>query len=298
MKKNVALIGCLCAIGCEVLYGLSYIFTKQATGSASPLALLGWRFLIAFLAMCCLVGCKVLPVQLKGKRLAPVLLVALFCPVIYFLGETFGIKLTTASESGVFIACIPVATLIASTLILKKKPTRLQVAGILTTLSGVLVTVFAAGASASFSAAGYLLLLMAVTSYALYCVFVDKASAFTEAEITFVMLAAGAAVFSLLAMGEAVATGTFHELLLLPATNRDFLVAALYGGLGCSILAFFLSNMAIARVGVNRYTSFAGVATVVSILSGVLVLHEHFSAWQAVGAVVIIVGVYIANRKS
>ncbi len=29
---------------CEVLYGMSYIFTKQATQSASALALLGWRF--------------------------------------------------------------------------------------------------------------------------------------------------------------------------------------------------------------------------------------------------------------
>ena len=33
-QKNI-IIGILCAIGCELLYGLSYIFTKQATSCAS-----------------------------------------------------------------------------------------------------------------------------------------------------------------------------------------------------------------------------------------------------------------------
>lgn len=30
MKNNI-IIGSLCALGCETFYGLSYIFTKQAT---------------------------------------------------------------------------------------------------------------------------------------------------------------------------------------------------------------------------------------------------------------------------
>ena len=64
----------------------------------------------------------------------PLLLVALFSPCIYFIAETIGISNTTSSESGVFLACIPVISLIASTLILKKKPAKIQVAGISITL--------------------------------------------------------------------------------------------------------------------------------------------------------------------
>lgn len=107
MRKDNLIIGSLCAIGCEVLYGMSYIFTKQATTNASALSLLGWRFLLAFLAMSLLVGVGILKVDLKGKSLKPLLLVSLFSPVIYFIGETIGISHTTASESGVFLACIP-----------------------------------------------------------------------------------------------------------------------------------------------------------------------------------------------
>ena len=120
MRKDNLIIGSLCAIGCEVLYGMSYIFTKQATTNASALSLLGWRFLLAFLAMSLLVGVGILKVDLKGKSLKPLLLVSLFSPVIYFIGETIGISHTTASESGVFLACIPVASLIASAAILHR----------------------------------------------------------------------------------------------------------------------------------------------------------------------------------
>ena len=201
-KNSGVLIGCLCACGCEALFGLSYAFTKQATDGASPLALLGWRFLIAFAVMALLVAVRAVKVDLKGKPMRPLLLFALFSPCLYFIGEIVGISHTTASESGVFLACIPVASLVASTLLLRKRPTRLQVAGILVTLTGVLVTIFAVGSSSSLSPVGYGFLLLAVVSYALYTVSVDRAEGFSGMEVTFAMLGAGALVFVALALAE------------------------------------------------------------------------------------------------
>ena len=294
-KLSDSVIGILCALGCETLYGLSYLFTKQATESASALALLGWRFLLALALMSLLAALGVMKVRLKGKNLKPLLRVALFSPVIYFIGETVGISDTTASESGVFLACIPVASLIASTLILRKKPSRLQVTGILITLAGVVITVFAVSATSSLSPVGYAFLLMAVISYALYCVSVDKASEYSGAEITYIMLAVGALVFAVLAVGEAAVQHSIPQLVALPFSSVHFLSAILYQGIGCSILAFFMSNIAIARIGVNRTSSFIGVATVVSIIAGALLLNEQFTLWQIVGAIVIIAGVYTAN---
>ena len=296
-KLSDSIIGILCALGCETLYGLSYIFTKQATENASAFALLGWRFLLAFAVMSLLAALGVMKVQLRGKNLKPLLRVALFSPVIYFIGETIGISNTTASESGVFLACIPVASLIASTLILRKKPSRLQVTGILITLAGVLITIFAVGATSSLSVVGYGFLLIAVISYALYCVYVDMASEYSGAEITYIMLTAGAMVFTILAIGEAATHHSMRQLLSLPFSDTHFLTAVLYQGIGCSILAFFMSNIAIARIGVNRTSSFIGVATVVSIIAGALLLHEQFTLWQIIGAIVIIVGVYTANAS-
>lgn len=182
-------------------------------------------------------------------------MVALFSPCIYFIAETIGINYTTSSESGVFLACIPVASLTASAAILKKKPSKLQITGILITLIGVTITVFAVGASSSLSVTGYAFLLAAVVSYALYGVYVDKASEFTGAEVTYIMLAAGAALFTILSLTEACLNGNLKELAFLPFTNSHFLAAILYQGVGCSVLAFFMSNVAIAKIGVNLKTA-------------------------------------------
>ncbi|WP_056949871.1 DMT family transporter [Lacticaseibacillus nasuensis] len=297
-KRNSGglVLGSFAALGCEVLYGLSYIFTKQATAVASPLALLGWRFLLAFVVMSGLIVVGVIHVSFKGKRLRPLLLVALFDPVLYFIGETFGISHTTASESGVFLACIPVAALLASAWLLHKYPTRLQVIGILITLIGVIVTVLAAGASASLSLIGYLFLLLAVVTYALYSVYVDKASAYTGIEITYIMLTAGAVVFVTMALIEALEHGNPQALFSLPVKHPSFAVAVAYQGIGSSVLALFLSNFAIAQIGVNKTASFIGISTVVSIIAGVLLLGEAFSSAQLIGAAVIICGVYTANN--
>lgn len=290
-------IGSLCALCCEFLYGLSYVFTKQAIQGASGLTLLGWRFLLSSIVINILVDFGIIRIDVKVKRLKPLLVIALFCPLIYFLGETFGISNTTASESGVFLACIPVISLAASTIILKKKPSGLQIIGILITLAGVLVTVLAAGVSSSFSVTGYLCLLIAVLSYALYSVYVDKAENYTGIEITYIMITTGAVAFTILAFTEAILKGNTGQLVTLPFKDIGFLITMIYQGLGCSILAFFLSNVAIAKIGVNRTSSFIGISTVVSIMAGNVFLHENLSSLQIIGALIIIVGVYTANAK-
>ncbi len=289
------LIGCLAALGCELLYGFSYLFTKNATGTASVLALLGWRFLLAFIAICICAAVGVMKIRLRGRSLKPLIIVALFSPIAYFFGETYGITLTTTSESGTFLACIPVVSVIASTIILKEKPTKRQIAGILITLAGVIVTMLAVGGTASFSLPGYLLLSISVVSCALYSVFVEKAAGYSSSEITFMMVAGGAAVFASAAVIEALVQGTFFSLVALPFTDTGFLTAILYQGLGCSICAFFLSNVAISMIGVNRTSTFVGVSTAVSIIAGIVFLNEAYSIYQLIGAVIILAGVYIAN---
>ena len=296
-KSNNLIIGCLCALGCETIFGLSYIFTKTGTEVASAFALLGWRFFIAIviLSICVLFG--FMKMDLKGKPLKPLFAVALFNPFVYFIGETIGISNTTASESGVFLACIPVVSLVASTLVLKKKPTKIQIIGILITLIGVMITVFAIGATSSLSIIGYVFLIMAVISYALYSVFVEKATEYTGIETTYIMILIGAIVFGTVAICEALIQGSFVELVTLPFQYSSFAMAVLYQGIGSSIIAFFLSNVAISKIGVHRTSSFIGVATVVSIVAGAVVLKETFTIYQIIGAVVIIIGVYTANMK-
>ena len=301
-SRRDLLLGCFCAFGCEATFGFSYVFTKGATATATPLALLGWRFAVAAAAMGALAAAGAVRVRLRGKPLLPLFRVALFSPVLYFLFETCGVARTTAAETGAIVACIPLAALVVSALALREKPSARQTTGILVTLAGVLASVFAAGATASFSPSGYALLGGAVLSYAFYFAAASRAArVWNGAELTLAMLFAGAVVFAPLAIAEAAVrdgSAGVAALLRLPARDGRFLAAILFLALGPSVLGFFMSNVAVAKIGVNRTATFIGVATVTAILSGVLFLHEPFTAAQTAAAALILLGVYVANAKA
>ena len=296
-NSKTIIVGCLCAIGAEILYGMSFIFTRQAVAVAGTFPLLGWRFLSAFIFMNIFALTKIIKVDLRGKSLKPLLSLALFFPVIYFICETIGISNTTASESGVIASIIPVVSLIASAAFLRKKPFRRQVIGILITFAGVVITVLAVGATATFSPKGYFFLMVAVLAFSTYSVLVERAKGYSGGEITYVMLAFGAIAFATIAIIQSAVGGNLGWLLTLPAKEPAVLAACIYQGLGSSVMAFFLTNLAIAMIGVNRNASFIGISTVVSILSGALILGEPFTTYQTIGAIVIVAGVYIANVK-
>ena len=296
-QKSSLFLGSLAAAGCEILFGLSYVFTKQAASESGVSALLGWRFFVAIAVMSLFIAFRIVKVDFRNKSLKAILAVALWNPCIYFAMETVGIRYSSASESGVMLACIPIVSLAASALFLGRAPTARQTAGILVTLIGVVITVLVSSASALFSVKGYLALAAAVVSYALYSVSVEKADNFTAFEITYIMLIAGGLLFIPSACVDAAIHGSFDELMLLPLSSMHFLSAVLYQGVGCSVFAFFLSNAAISRIGVNRASSFIGLSTVVSILAGILILEESFSVYQCIGAAVIVIGIYIANMQ-
>ena len=292
---NKQIIGIISVLVCEILFGFSYLFTKTITDTISPISLLSWRFIFAFIFFSFFVLLGVIKVNFKGKGITKLIALAIFHPTFYFIGETVGINLTTASESGTIIASVPIVTILCSALILKKLPTRYQIAGVTLTVIGVVVIVLAKGLEATFNPIGYLVLFLALISYSLYSVFAEKTVEFTSAEKTYVMIALGAIVFTILAVLENHTHGILQEFLLLPFMNKDFLGAVIYLSLGCSVIALLLGNVAISTIGTNRTASFVGISTSVSVIAGVIILKEGFSFYQGVGTILVLGGVYLAN---
>ena len=72
-------------------------------------------------------------------------------------------------------------------------------------------------------------------------------------------------------------------------------VAVLYLGILSSGVAYGLLNFANSHLTVSESSLFSNVTTVVSVLAGVLFLKEDFSLWQALGVVIILVCVFVAN---
>lgn len=96
------------AIAGNVIFGLSFMFSRVVLLTVDTFVMLALRFSIAFLAMNVLVCARVVKVDLK-KDLRPLLALGLFQPVLYFTFESLGIKLTNSVISGSMIATVPVA---------------------------------------------------------------------------------------------------------------------------------------------------------------------------------------------
>lgn len=78
-------------------------------------------------------------------------------------------------------------------------------------------------------------------------------------------------------------------------SKRGFWISIVYLSGVSSVGAFMLLNKALDVLEVARSLVFANITTVISVLAGVFFLKEQFSAIQAIGIVMVIVGVYGVN---
>ncbi|HHT05206.1 MAG TPA: EamA family transporter [Hydrogenispora sp.] len=285
------------AVLTEFIFGFSFIFTKGALDHITPHQLLAFRFITAALVLTLLRALRVIKIDLKNRPLGRVLLLALFQPVLYFILETTGINLTTASEAGLMIALIPVFVTLLAALFLKEIPSPLQAASILTSVFGVGFIVLGGGRlSTSGHTLGLVALLGAVLSAAIFTILSRWLSQqFRPVELTFVMMWAGAIFFGGLAFFEAQNRLTPTPILAL-LQQREVWTAVLYLGLLSSVVAFFGMNYFIAKIGAARSAVFANLSTIVSVAAGIGLRGEPFHWYHLVGGVLILLGVAGTNR--
>ncbi len=83
---------------------------------------------------------------------------------------------------------------------------------------------------------------------------------------------------------------------MLPFVNVKFLIAIIYLGILCSVCGFVLYNLAISYIGTNRSASFCRYFHTYSGACRGVILKEQILSGQVVGMLLILCGVYIANR--
>ncbi len=276
----------------NVIFGFSFLFSKLAMDVAQPLVLLSVRFLVAFLLMTMMILMGMVKCDLKGKSILPLLILGFLQPIVYFICESYGIKYSSTSFGGIIIAMSPIIGLILGIWFLKELPTRLQILFSVLSVSGVVIMTAADGVG-GFEWRGLLFLIGAAFAAAIFNIYSRRISdQFTAFERTYVMFGLGTVVFGLMAL---FAVGNDMGQWSAALSSKRFWISILYLSSLSSIGAFMLINKALDVLEAARALVFANVSTVISVLAGVLLLHEHFSAVQAVGIVMVLVGVYGVN---
>jgi drug/metabolite transporter (DMT)-like permease len=228
-------------IAIALIFGLSFLFTKDALAVLNPFELLAHRFSLAAVFLGILIGLRVIKVRFSRSLLWDLLPLALFQPILYFIGETYGVQLTSASEAGLLIGLIPVGVCILAPKLLGEKTDARNWFYVWLSVAGVGMIV-CAGPDARFGArlTGIAALSLAVVSAALYNIWSRRLFCkYAPVEITTVMMIVGALFFN-----------GYYGMVVRPGAASYFnafshpaaLIALLYLGLLSSVGAFFLVN--------------------------------------------------------
>jgi drug/metabolite transporter (DMT)-like permease len=281
----------------SIIFGLSFLFTKQALDSVAPMVLLALRFAVAAVLLSLLALTGVIKLDYKGKPLGKLFLLVFLHPLVYFIFETIGVKLTSSSEAGIMIALIPILVTILGAIFLKERPGRIQGLFISGSVIGALFIIFM---SESITVQGHPLgivtLMGAVLAGSAFNILSRKLSeSFTSVEITFCMIWTGTIFFNLVSIIQGVIGRNLYEQYIAPIKSSGAIISILYLGVVASVIAFFMFNYTLAKLPAANAAVFSNLTTVISIIAGVYVRHESFHSYQIIGGILIILGVWGTN---
>ena len=284
--KRLSTLSALCA---QFIFGFSFMFTKIALGYASPITVIADRYIVAFATMTIVVLFKKIKFK-PSKNIFKLVLMSLFQPVLYFLCESYGIKLTTSGFSSVMISLIPIVSIFAGIIFLKEIPSLMQYVFTFVSVLGVVIMVYSGKADGTITALGVVLLMGAVVSSVLYNVLSRKISKeFTALERTYAMMLIGLVVFASVSFAENFDNPAN---MITPFKHPLYTVSVLYLGAVSSVAAFLLLNYANTHLPVSKTTVFSNITTLVSVAAGIVFLDEKLSVVTVISAIMIIAGVW------
>lgn len=275
----------------NLIFGLSFMASRIALEHTSSSIMLSLRFGASVLIILVLAVMGIVKIDVKGKKLRSLFLLGLFQPIIYFIGEANGIRLTNSSFAGIMISLIPVVTAIGSGVFLHEKPPKSAYLWILCSVAGVAVISLSQAGDGTVQPVGILLLVLAVVAGAGFTLCSRSvADEFTAFERTFVMMVMGFVFFTCTAAVHE--GGAFVRLMLEAASDKYVVLPVIYLSLLSSVAAFGMLNYSVTYLDAAKVTVFSNIIPVVSLLAGVLVLGEPFSATYLAGIILILLGVY------
>ena len=296
MEKNKINKVYFAAIMYSIITGLSFLFGKIGLEYSNPIDLLAYRFTAAFLAILLPVLFKKVKVDINKEMIKKVLPMTLFYPLSFFGFQIFGLKYTPSAEAGILLAVGPVFTMILASYFLKEKATILQKISILLSVFGVIYITFKKGSSFEFnSIKGIAFLLISVISFAIYSVMARKLTQdFSGIQLGYIMIGISFISFNILAILQHLINGSIGSFLT-PLKEFRFIISVLYLGVLSSSGTSFLTNYVLSKIESSKMSVFANLATVISIVAGVVFLKEEIFYYHIIGSILIIVGVIGTN---
>jgi len=279
--------GFLFLIGATLLWSGNYIAGRVLARQMDPLVLNAIRWTISAVLLWGIL-------RAGGKTLrwrshwAVYLLLGLLGMVLFSSLTYLGLARLPAVQAGLISGLNPVMIVLLSLWILKETPDRSTWAGVLLAVLGVVILVETKRANwSAHLITGDVSLVLAAWAWALYTV-VGKRVAGDPLELT-----TGAAVMSVIPNWLLSGVGASPSAGHLSAVGWGALI---YVSTGPSVVAYWLWNLGVRRVGASRSAPTMNLLPLWTVVLGVGLLHEQLALNQIIGGVIVLAGAWLSGR--
>lgn len=275
------------------LWGMSYIWTDKLIALGIPVFY--FVFVRIFLAGIVLFLFNTAYGRIKRiqkQDIPKFLLLAFFEPLIYFICETFGLKLTgSPTLSAMVIATIPIFSIFAGIVFFKEKVNSVNIIGILFSLAGIVMVAMAKGDVGENFIWGIVLLLIAVISEVGHASITKSlAGNYSSQIIVMYQFLIGSVYLLPLFLWKGL-DGFSVETHLTPEVWYPIICLAIL----CSSLAFSLWVSTIKNLGVAKSSIFSALIPVAAALIAWVLGHEMLNSRQWAGIAISTVGVVMSQ---
>lgn len=280
---NTGMSYILATIAAITFWGSSFIGTKFAYISFTPVFTCFLRFLLAWLVLF-LIRFFVGKEQVEKKDHFWIALSALVGISLYYMLENIALGWTSSSYASLITGSYPVISILIGFLFFKEKLTKRMVAGMCLALCGVVVLSNVSGGS---NLPGNAILVFDGVLWGLYNYMVPRFNTkYSAVTITYYQTLYGVVFLVPFALMDSHTVG--------PITVTAEL-AVIFLGTCCSVAAYVLYTYGLRKVSCATAASLANLMPVIGVVLSYLLLKESISLIQALGGAAILTGVIISN---
>ncbi len=288
--KNSKIIGHIFAFLTVTIWSFAFVSNKALLSYISPIENMILRFSIAYIILI-IIYPKLDTIKSIKDELHFALLgfLGIF---IYFILENFALKYTQSANVGLYMGALPIFTAIIAHFFTKDESiNRYVIYGFVISLIGMSLILFDSS-KFQLRLTGDILALLAALTFALYSVVLKLA----PKNYHYIIITRKSFLYGLLFM-------LVYFFSLDKEFNFDALkikvvyLNILYLGAISSGLAFILWQQGISKIGSINATGYIYLVPLLTALAGVAILNEQMSLKMFIGAILILIGLYISQKK-
>lgn len=279
--KNKAYFFAVCY---AMIIGFSPLFLKQAVSYQHPSVVVIHRFLIAMIIFH--IFCRK---KIQLKQYFKLLPLSLFFPITTFVFQAFALQTATTVQVGIIQANVPIIASIGAYFVWKEKLNLIQIGCIALSSLGV-IFIFLHSLQFEFNI-GLFYSLIATLSWGIYSIYVRYfLKELDSIVITKITITNTAILYAIYGLATNVPFLTFD--LQIPYIVSIGYLSTLATVVSMSILVYITS-----KLGVSRTSVFNNLATIMTLIAGIVILKERFEYYHVIGSVVVIYAIYRLNRR-